>query len=359
MIASAWPAVAASVVSMAAVYAAGPWLRRWAGPHVVYACWVLPWLGVIALALPARLDTAIIGLHATWIATGSANSRFAAELAGTAWAVVAGLFVAFQLAAYWLYIRHASRDAVEIGRAGAVRVMRGPNVRVPVAAGLLRRRIFVPDDFETAFSPDERRMIVRHEQAHHHRHDIAANLFAVLMVSLHWWNPLAYRAHRRFRADQELSCDASAITGLGRRERHAYGTAILKCAGQARSLAAAMGGRGEAVTRLSLIAADVPADQRLTLPAVLLVTFLSSLTLVEGAATRLASGVAVLPAARQAQMARELPLAPPDEPGAGFCDGGSGGVGTPARYQPLEARTRLIVAGLDSRRTRDGPTRAA
>lgn len=81
----------------------------------------------------------------------------------------------------------------------------------PALVGLWRPRVALPADFDTRFSPDERRLILAHEDVHHARHDNAWNLLACTLTALHWWNPLAWLAARRMQADQELACDAVVL----------------------------------------------------------------------------------------------------------------------------------------------------
>jgi hypothetical protein len=50
------------------------------------------------------------------------------------------------------------------------------------------------------------------------------------VLALHWFNPIAWRAFRAFRADQELACDALVLSGRAPALRHAYGRAIVKSA---------------------------------------------------------------------------------------------------------------------------------
>ncbi len=360
--------LAASVLSIAAVFLAGPWLKRCAGARLVYACWLLPWLGVSASLLPETAASAVAPRGALGGLLHTQVVRLARDLVETsaapfvviAWAAIALVFLATQLLAYRAFLRSSARHAVECGRAGAVRIFIGPNVPTPVAVGILRPRILLPADFTSAFSLDEQRMILRHERAHHDRHDIAANLAGLVMLSLHWWNPLAYRAHRRFRADQELACDATATAGLGRPDRHAYATAILKCAARPfRGLAPAMSGRAEAAARLSAIASDPPSGRLPTPPACLAVALLGSLVLIEGAATRAVSSFPVLVAAAPSPAPG---FAPTDSPDADICE--HGWRSTPYSSEPADYHRsgrpamRLIVARLEIRRTDRGPPRA-
>ncbi|MBW8847770.1 MAG: M56 family metallopeptidase [Burkholderiales bacterium] len=81
----------------------------------------------------------------------------------------------------------------------------------PALVGLWRPRIALPADFERRFAPAERELIFAHEQVHRERLDNLWNLLACTLTALHWWNPLAWWAARRMRADQELACDAAVL----------------------------------------------------------------------------------------------------------------------------------------------------
>jgi bla regulator protein blaR1 len=51
-----------------------------------------------------------------------------------------------------------------------------------------------------------------------------------VVLGLHWFNPVAWKAFRAFRADQEMACDALVLSGREPSLRHAYGLAIVKSA---------------------------------------------------------------------------------------------------------------------------------
>jgi len=50
------------------------------------------------------------------------------------------------------------------------------------------------------------------------------------VLALHWFNPVAWRAFRAFRADQELANDARVLAGRSPIDRHHYACAIVKAA---------------------------------------------------------------------------------------------------------------------------------
>jgi beta-lactamase regulating signal transducer with metallopeptidase domain/HEAT repeat protein len=87
--------------------------------------------------------------------------------------------------------------------------------------------ILLPRQLISQLDHAELRAIMGHELAHHVRRDHWANAFAVFVKALFWWDPVAWWAHRRIRAAQDLCCDALAI-GQGGVERQVYAATVLK-----------------------------------------------------------------------------------------------------------------------------------
>jgi bla regulator protein BlaR1 len=97
----------------------------------------------------------------------------------------------------------------------------------PASLGLWRPRLIVPADFRTRYTAAEQALIIRHEQVHAERLDAIANLVQVCLQCLFWFNPLVHFSAVRFRADQELACDA-AVLRRRRGQSRAYAQALLK-----------------------------------------------------------------------------------------------------------------------------------
>ncbi|MEO8429709.1 MAG: M56 family metallopeptidase, partial [Verrucomicrobiota bacterium] len=74
----------------------------------------------------------------------------------------------------------------------------------------------------------ELKMIFLHELVHILHGDILLNWAAIIVRSLHWFNPLVWAAVRRLRADQELVCDARVVCLLAADERRLYGNTLIK-----------------------------------------------------------------------------------------------------------------------------------
>ena len=79
-------------------------------------------------------------------------------------------------------------------------------------------RLIVPESRWGSLSPAERLGILRHELAHFERNDLFKSLVARCVVVLHWFNPVAWWAQRKFDAAGEWACDDFAGGREGRVE---------------------------------------------------------------------------------------------------------------------------------------------
>ena len=88
-------------------------------------------------------------------------------------------------------------------------------VRTPMLLGLLRPVIVLPD---RDYDDEMLRGILRHELTHYRRGDLAYKWFAVLVSSLHWFNPFFSLFRREIDRACELSCDERLLRRMGRGE---------------------------------------------------------------------------------------------------------------------------------------------
>lgn len=96
--------------------------------------------------------------------------------------------------------------------------------------GILRPRVYLP----TGLDEESRRFIVSHENVHIRRRDYLVKLAGLCMVTLHWFNPLAWVAFRLLCKDMEMACDEQVLKDLGQEERKHYSMALL-CAAERQS----------------------------------------------------------------------------------------------------------------------------
>ncbi|MBD2870345.1 M56 family metallopeptidase [Paenibacillus arenilitoris] len=100
-------------------------------------------------------------------------------------------------------------------------------LRSPCAYGLTKPGIYLPEDIVAIADSAQLAHILLHELTHLKRKDLLANFLWTLAVMLHWYNPLAWLAVKRMKADQEVACDARTLEALDEREASSYGMTLL------------------------------------------------------------------------------------------------------------------------------------
>ena len=87
-----------------------------------------------------------------------------------------------------------------------VRLLRSPALDVPIAWGWGSAAVVLPSVADT-WDEDRLEAVLLHELAHVQRGDAVSQLVAQVALVLHWANPLAWLAYRRFLLDREHACD--------------------------------------------------------------------------------------------------------------------------------------------------------
>jgi outer membrane lipoprotein-sorting protein len=103
-----------------------------------------------------------------------------------------------------------------------------PNLASPLACGILRPCILLPQAMVERGDRTELTSALAHEVAHLARRDVAWTYATRLVQSLLWFQPLVWPLHRRMVAANEELCDLQAVQGGLRRE--AYADCLLRLA---------------------------------------------------------------------------------------------------------------------------------
>ncbi|MBH9578746.1 M56 family metallopeptidase [Inhella proteolytica] len=183
-----------------------PLLKRLGGAPALYLGWMAVPLVLLSPALPRPAATALplaytvqLGGWSAAAATAPAGAAIPTALPWLSlWALGAFALALLLAGRQWQFQRQVRRRRLPAGHS-------------PAWVGLLKPRLLLPSDFRARFSPEERCLIRAHERVHAQRQDNLWNLLAALLWLLHWFNPLAWWALRRFRADQELAADAAVL----------------------------------------------------------------------------------------------------------------------------------------------------
>jgi bla regulator protein blaR1 len=254
--------VATTLLMLVVLALRGPVAKHF-GPHIAYALWLLPAIRMVlpplpetvapqALhMLPSPLDIELLLMAPIPSAAAEGPSIDWGLFAAIAWGLGALAFIGWHLLSYRRFVDRALVDAVQLPRLDrdGVEVCASPAASGPFAAGIFLKTVVLPEDYRRRYAREELRLAIEHEVQHHRRCDMSANFAALVVLALHWWNPIAYVAHRAFRTDQELACDALVLARATPDERHAYGSALLKSACDGLPVAACALGAGDDLKR--------------------------------------------------------------------------------------------------------------
>ncbi len=170
-----------------------------------------------------------------------------ASMAAWIWAIGVLAVLSWAIASAWR-VRIWLRDAIapdtrlqgiwqEACQTGGCQ-LRVPLLLVPcvdtvAVHGVIRPRLLAPLTLSARYSDAELRSMFLHEIAHLRRNDVLWTWVGMLACALHWFNPLAWAALRRFNADRELVCDDFALRCLVAQDRLQYGQTLLKLLSEA------------------------------------------------------------------------------------------------------------------------------
>ena len=100
-------------------------------------------------------------------------------------------------------------------------------LKTPLMCGVIHPRIILP---ARPADGEQLTNILRHELMHYRRRDTLYKWFSVVVLSLHWFNPLTRVARREMDRACELSCDEMLLRTMDRTQKQSYGNTLLNMA---------------------------------------------------------------------------------------------------------------------------------
>lgn len=141
------------------------------------------------------------------------------SLAGIIWLTGMFLILLFSVISYWRLKRNLScsvciKDNIYLT----------DYIETPFVLGVWKPRIYLPSGIQNR----EFRYVIAHEQVHIRRRDYLIKIAAFVIVSIHWFNPLAWVAFIYMGKDMELSCDEMVLKQFGPDCRTEYASVLLE-----------------------------------------------------------------------------------------------------------------------------------
>lgn len=118
-------------------------------------------------------------------------------------------------------------DSGKQSRMRRVRILECAGLSSPMVFGVLCPAVYLPAGFAESVEPQERELILLHEEAHIRRGDHLFKILAWAVLGLHWWNPLVWVCVALFQKDMEMACDEFVMAHTASDARTAYAGALL------------------------------------------------------------------------------------------------------------------------------------
>ncbi|WP_091174302.1 M56 family metallopeptidase [Paenibacillus sp. 1_12] len=110
----------------------------------------------------------------------------------------------------------------------SIALVESRSLATPTLLGFVNPQLIMPQTLISSLNDDQLQHVFLHELAHSKRNDIGVNWFMHILLMIHWFNPVLWYAYRRMREDQEIACDALALSCLAPDKSQEYGYTLIK-----------------------------------------------------------------------------------------------------------------------------------
>ncbi|WP_242221346.1 M56 family metallopeptidase [Bacillus cereus group sp. BfR-BA-01380] len=100
-------------------------------------------------------------------------------------------------------------------------------VSSPTVFGFFHPKVLISSVHISRLNEQQLQHIFHHELGHIKRRDVFVNWIMYSLLILNWFNPILWYAYSCMREDQEMACDALALTFFEEKEKIAYGYTII------------------------------------------------------------------------------------------------------------------------------------
>lgn len=97
-------------------------------------------------------------------------------------------------------------------------------IKTPFIFGIFNPKIYLPFNI----AGEEKELIIKHEKAHLSRLDNITKIFAYILLSIYWFNPLVWVYYLVLQRDIEIACDQKVIKTMPTESKQLYSITLLK-----------------------------------------------------------------------------------------------------------------------------------
>ncbi|MBQ9939931.1 MAG: M56 family metallopeptidase [Clostridia bacterium] len=155
------------------------------------------------------------------------------NIASVVWLLVALAAILTLVIIYFVTLSEV-RDAQKLKN----NIFISDKIKTPAVYGIIKPKIILPTEYDV----NKLNFILMHENAHIKRKDNFVRLCALIIVCIHWFNPLAWLLLKLLYSDIELACDESVLSKCNETERKEYAYTLLSTAEKTNQFTASFGG---------------------------------------------------------------------------------------------------------------------
>lgn len=123
----------------------------------------------------------------------------------------------------------ARRLSQALGMRGDTEILLARENVAPMAVGMFRPSVVLPESMAETLSPEELEVVLAHELAHLRRRDPIVLALENVLLSLWWFNPVLWLVVRALRKSREDCCDDLALS-LNLADEHTYCRSLVNAA---------------------------------------------------------------------------------------------------------------------------------
>lgn len=154
-------------------------------------------------------------------------------VASVIWAVISLAILIMLVVTYFTAI-YEIKDATRLRN----NIYLSEKIVSPAVYGIVKPKIVLP----VAYKDKDIDLVILHEKTHIRSCDNLWRVIALVIVAVHWFNPLCWLFLKGFLTDLELSCDERVLTKIGAERAKDYALSLLESKQGTTVFASAFGG---------------------------------------------------------------------------------------------------------------------
>lgn len=150
------------------------------------------------------------------------------NVASLIWVVGVILFFTLKIIRYIIFLKtiYQNSQVAECAKIDIdkITIRTTDMIGAPLIIGLFHPVLLLPN---VEITDENLNYILLHEMTHYRRHDLLYKWFAMLVNSIHWFNPFIYIVSKQIDEECEISCDLSVVANMTEQEQNNYMSTIL------------------------------------------------------------------------------------------------------------------------------------